>query len=370
MPRPTKIKEGKTEFYVEKQTGGSKAEADVFYNPKMRFSRDLSIAVLNAFGPEKVTDAMSATGIRGIRYAKEVKGVREVVLNDMSKKAYTLIKKNIKASKTENARAENKDANVLLSEENSDAVDLDPFGTPAPYMDSAARSAKKLIMATATDTAVLCGVYPKTCLRTYGSTIVKTEFCHETGVRILLSSMAKAFALHDKAINPILSQSTDHYLRVFCRVEKGSRKADKALKKLGYIAYCSSCGHREIAETDKEDKCRCCGAKANVFGPVWSKEISDESVIRKSLEHAEEFPRAKKLLAQLREESSAQPLYFDMHKICRSLKITPPKTEDILKALEEQGFKGVRTHMKKQGLKVDCDIETLKKIVKGIKQRT
>ena len=365
MPGSIKVKEGEVEIYTEKQTGKSKAEAKVFYNPKMEFSRDVSVAALNAFKPGTIIDAMSATGIRGLRYAKEVEGVREVVLNDISKDAYLLIHKNICHQKIKNARAENKDANVLLSKEHADAVELDPFGTPAPYMDSAARSAKKIIMATATDTTVLCGVYPKVCLRTYGSTIFKTEFCHETGLRILIASIAKTFALHDKAITPLISQSTDHYLRVFCSIEKGSRKADSALEKLGYIAYCQSCGHRKIGNQEDQE-CKNCKTKNKVFGPVWKKEILDKQFIGKALKHAKGFKRAEKFLTQLEKEASGHALYYDMHNICSRLKTTPPKTERIIEELEKNGFTAIKTYMKKQGLKTDCDIETLKETIKKI----
>ncbi len=369
MPALTMIKEGEVEFWAEGQTGKSKAEAEVFYNPKMKFSRDLSIAALKAFKPETAIDAMSATGIRGLRYAKEVASIKEVVLNDYSTKAYLLIAKNIKKAGMKNARAENKDANVLLSGERADAVDLDPFGTPAPYMDSAARCTEKLIMATATDTAVLCGVYPKVCLRTYGSTALKTEFCHETGVRILIAHMAKAFALHDKAITPMLSQSTDHYIRAFARVEKGSRKADKALETLGHIIYCQACGHRRITDKiGKEDhSCQSCGSETKIFGPVWSKEILDLEFVKATLKEAEGTGRPEKLLAQLEAEATAEPLYYDMHHICSSLKLTPPKTERIIEAIKGQGYTAVRTHMREQGLKTNCDMKTLKKILSGIK---
>jgi tRNA (guanine26-N2/guanine27-N2)-dimethyltransferase len=38
---------------------------------------------------------LSATGLRSIRYAKEISGVTEVIANDLSKHAVEMIKKNI-----------------------------------------------------------------------------------------------------------------------------------------------------------------------------------------------------------------------------------------------------------------------------------
>jgi tRNA (guanine26-N2/guanine27-N2)-dimethyltransferase len=43
----------------------------------------------------RILEALSASGLRGIRYAKEIAGVKEVVANDLSESAVTTIRKNI-----------------------------------------------------------------------------------------------------------------------------------------------------------------------------------------------------------------------------------------------------------------------------------
>jgi tRNA (guanine26-N2/guanine27-N2)-dimethyltransferase len=84
------------------------------------FTLFCSVIVLNAFAkeykPESQTpweagtkyddgiiilEALSATGLRSIRYAKEVKGVKEIVANDISVKAVDDIKRNISANAVE-----------------------------------------------------------------------------------------------------------------------------------------------------------------------------------------------------------------------------------------------------------------------------
>jgi tRNA (guanine26-N2/guanine27-N2)-dimethyltransferase len=40
-------------------------------------------------------EALSATGLRSIRYAKEVPGVREITANDISEKAASSIRENV-----------------------------------------------------------------------------------------------------------------------------------------------------------------------------------------------------------------------------------------------------------------------------------
>lgn len=42
-----------------------------------------------------ILEALSASGLRSIRYAKEVPGVREVIANDISEKAVSSIRANV-----------------------------------------------------------------------------------------------------------------------------------------------------------------------------------------------------------------------------------------------------------------------------------
>ena len=44
----------------------------------------------------RILEGLSASGLRSIRYAKEIPGVREVVANDFSARAVENIKRNIK----------------------------------------------------------------------------------------------------------------------------------------------------------------------------------------------------------------------------------------------------------------------------------
>ena len=115
-----------------------------FYNPVQEFNRDLSVSVLNVFFKRllrerreklskktkrdangntessasnnvdkeyvagtkydnglRILEALSATGLRSIRYAKEIAGVKEIIANDLSKQAVEAIKENIKHNHVE-----------------------------------------------------------------------------------------------------------------------------------------------------------------------------------------------------------------------------------------------------------------------------
>ena len=79
------------------------SSADVFYNPEMELNRDISVASIAAFSESSGTpqtydlseityvDALAASGIRGLRIAKEV-GI-DVTLNDWNEDAYNLMGK-------------------------------------------------------------------------------------------------------------------------------------------------------------------------------------------------------------------------------------------------------------------------------------
>ena len=45
--------------------------------------------------PLRILEALSATGLRAVRYAKEIEGVREVVANDLDANAVTTIAENV-----------------------------------------------------------------------------------------------------------------------------------------------------------------------------------------------------------------------------------------------------------------------------------
>ena len=98
----------------------------VFYNNVQIFNRDMSVAVIKLFKetyfPEvngnqhknkifKILEALSATGLRAIRYAREIPNVDEIIANDFSKEAVTNIERNIKHNNVENiVKAQNSDA--------------------------------------------------------------------------------------------------------------------------------------------------------------------------------------------------------------------------------------------------------------------
>ena len=81
----------------------------VFYNPVQEFNRDMSILVINEFNEIlkeekalkkkehdgiKVLEALAATGLRSVRYMKEIPDLKKLIANDIDKAATELMTAN------------------------------------------------------------------------------------------------------------------------------------------------------------------------------------------------------------------------------------------------------------------------------------
>ena len=149
-----------------------------FFNPSARFSRDLSVAIARRSNSRYVLDPTAATGIRGIRYELEADAERIVML-EINSSAYKELVANMQRNGVKKGIAMNKSIQEFANttREKFDIIDLDPFGSPAFYIYDLLKVSKNgtLIMATATDTAVLCGAHPSACIRIYDSMPIYTN---------------------------------------------------------------------------------------------------------------------------------------------------------------------------------------------------
>ena len=88
-------------------------------------------------------EALSASGLRSIRYAKEIPGLADVVANDFSRKAVESIERNVSANGVSDlVQASHADASALMysrrkAGDRFTIVDLDPYGSAAPFLDAA-----------------------------------------------------------------------------------------------------------------------------------------------------------------------------------------------------------------------------------------
>lgn len=357
----------------------------VFFNPVMELNRDAAVLALQVLhrliGHEMdVCEPLAGCGVRSVRFAVEVEGVRHVCLNDINEKATELAELNAKENGVEElVSVENLDANLFLSQyaaprRRFDYVDIDPFGSPAPYLDSATRAVRDggLVALTATDMAPLCGVHPRACVRKYGGRPLRTEYCHELAVRLLSGCLATVSARHDLGVRMVFCHSTDHYIRVYAMANYGAQKADNSIKEMGYVQHCFNCFHREIVKglfAPLKQECPECQNKLNTAGPLWLGKILDKDFIRKMQKELpnkklKQEKRISKLLFLTENEADSSPTYYVIDKICDKYGLPAPATESVIKQLEKANYTATLTHFHKRGIKTNATAQTITEAIK------
>ena len=237
------VEEGTTRFFIPRQDSSSPfppGSAPVFYNRRMELNRDGTVLFVTVLQPSEYLDAMGATGVRGLRIAVEC-GIG-VTINDRDPGACALIRKNAACPDRE-ITVTCRNVHSLLAERRYDAVDIDPFGSPAPFIDSAVRGTGRFLMVTATDTAPLCGAHQRAGARRYFARPANNEYHTETGLRTLLAFIVRETVKYDRGIEPLFCYAREHFVRAHFRLTNGAAAADWALGRIGYVFFCSAAGN-------------------------------------------------------------------------------------------------------------------------------
>lgn len=385
------VREGKASVLVPRQALKGKLKGSiVFYNPVMEFNRDLSILALQSYCnsiSHEITglDAMTGCGIRGIRYAMEVQNLTRIVLNDVRMTASNLAKQNVERNRVGNcAEVICSDANLVLAlhslpHNRFDVVDLDPFGSPAPFLDSAARATSNngLIALTATDMPPLCGIRPKAALKKYGGRPLRTEYCHEIGLRLLVASLVSTSAKHDLGVDVKFTHSTDHYFRVYATVHYGGTKASQTLDELGFIAHCFHCLHREVSTriTSIAPNCKICSHRYAFAGPLWLGKLHDKEFCRQMLDLLQTTQlgkrnRVERLLGTVLNEIENVPTYYRIDRLSDRFQTRTPKPKTVVKLLQEKGYSSSLTHFHGYGVRTDASPKILEQIIRELSPKT
>ncbi|WP_265108507.1 tRNA (guanine(26)-N(2))-dimethyltransferase [Halosolutus halophilus] len=358
-----RVTEGGVELEVPgEQTEG--VEEAVFYNPRQELNRDLTIATLRAFRDrepraESYLDAMTASGIRGVRAA--VDGW-DVTCCDVDEEAVDLARENLGRNDLE-ATVEHRNVNGLMHDEVFDVIDLDPYGTPMPFADAAFANCRDLVCVTATDTAPLCGAHFDSGVRSYSAVPRNTDYHPEMGVRILLSALARSAARFDVGVEPILTHATSHYVRTYLELDHRATSADAAIDELGHVYHCEDCLYREHDPgliADPIETCPHCGDdRMLAAGPVWLGPVHDHDfveAVRAAVPDA--FGTAEKA-RELCETLAAEldtPTHYDQHKLCRNWGLPANAMDDFLADLRDAGHAASRAHYGGTTFKTDASV--------------
>ncbi len=368
LPKLELVTEGETELYVPAASLGGRLPPThpVFFNPAARTNRDISVAVAAVTRPATYLDALAATGARGLRIAKESSRDVRVTLLDFSEPSLAVARRSVRRNRLGGrcTVVHGESARFLASrferQEKFDAVDVDPFGTPAPLVLAATMAASDgaMLSVTATDAAVLCGVYPAVSLRRYGALAVRSEYVHETGLRILLGFAARMGGINDIGIEPVAAHSTLHYLRVFFRVRRGAKAADGSVRSIGYVTQCNACGDRSEGPTSLQ-RCPRCGSRVHSAGPLWTGGLLDNEVVDGAAGFSESrgWTDAAGTLVSLRNVDRFPPYSYSTERACSRMRIPSVSARRALEALENAGFAAAGQPFEGGGIKTDASYE-------------
>ena len=275
----------------------------------------------------KILDALSASGLRALRYARELPFGTIITANDLLPSATKSIKRNIEYNEVgDKVHAVTSNAMVhmysILSDTDQrvvdggvrighyDVIDLDPYGTAAPFLDAAVQALADggLLCVTCTDSGVFASTgYLEKTFSLYGGTPLSGPHSHEAGLRLILHAIASSAGRYGLAMEPLLSLSIDYYARVFVRVRRSPAEVKFLAGKTMVVYSCDQgCGawttqlmaknkkvqskkgstihkHGLAQAPSASQNCPHCGFKTHLAGPMYAGPLHSPDFIRRIL---------------------------------------------------------------------------------------
>ena len=404
-----------------KKTGGG------FLNPAMAPSRTRSVLLLkdalehdwltSQDKPIRVFDAMCSTGVRIRRWRNEIPNELQSRLritgNDLNDFAlsWAINSHNLNLPKyTENVEMnfdrygsmtqresvngiffQKMDAKLAMADASYQWIDIDPFGSPVPFIDSAIQSLARtgVLEVTATDTAALTGSSLSSQKRRYDSQGIVDDYAHDDAVRVLLGLIAKVAAMHDRVIKPILSLFDGHHVRVSVLVKTSKEGASDFQNNIGYRLRCQDLPYKFIKYPDSKQI-------KDSSGPLWIGPLMDREIagritvesaiqtclpseeeleeltdgklewIEKDVEYAtREMARSVKHIADAADLLSREHLLLSLNAMPRLAGTKgAPKMEDVVNDLIALGHSAARYPDMDPMFITDAEFETVLSVVR------
>uniref|UniRef100_A0A7S3Q1S8 tRNA (guanine(26)-N(2))-dimethyltransferase n=1 Tax=Chaetoceros debilis TaxID=122233 RepID=A0A7S3Q1S8_9STRA len=374
----------------------------------------------------RVLDALAASGLRSLRYFNEMSPslLHSVTINDLDPAAADLAKENIDYNKLSDhlLEGDEEDKKRGISVVNSDAthlmytsrrkpdlynpdpiqamqkiqydvIDLDPYGSAAPFLDPALQAVSNggLLAITSTDMAALGGSHPDTCYGRYSSMpIPRAPYLQELALRILLKEVATRAAVYGRYIRPVLSVGMAFYVRVFVEVWDDKAAVNNMSLDIGTVYQSAQCpsfhtiphgqhsrNNKNIIQATRAPKYPVCeetGAEFKTAGPMWMGPLHNKDVVGEAITRLEELEaktgEAKDvnqlfgymkmhrelhgLLTSVSEELDDVPLYYDLSNLSHTMGSTSPQIGVFKSAIINAGFRVSGYHKEPQAIKTDA----------------
>jgi tRNA (guanine26-N2/guanine27-N2)-dimethyltransferase len=330
----------------------------------MAFDRDLNVAfarALEATGRPRLEgwEMLGATGVRGLRLAHETDLLETLLITEREEEAVAVIERNVEELHLPRVHVHPADARTPPPEGPFDYVDLDPYGSPLPYLNAMFRSVRlpAIVAVTATDLMVLAGIVRGACEARYGARPLHGRLAPEGGLRILLATLAKEARRHRATLTPLLSYVHDHHVRTYAELvpSEGARTTDP------------------VAPIDPATWTGPVLGPKGPYGPFWVGPLFDRRVV----EHLAVPPspaRPKEIqswIERFRAEAEVdQPFFYEPNQIARALHLTqPPPLEALLAGLRASGAKATRAHPQASALRTDAPRSVVESVARSLGTR-
>jgi tRNA (guanine26-N2/guanine27-N2)-dimethyltransferase len=374
----TEITEGTTKILVPLASLNETVppREPAFFNPRARLCRDFSILAYSAFiknfdGPKLFLEGLSGVGSMGLRVSNEIPQVDKVVINDLNPKALCLANSSSELNQLKNFEiSENETCRFLstFSKKNhrGTIVDIDPFGSPAKFIDCGIRATVHggMLSITATDLQVLHGIFQNACKRRYGGNTIKTEYSNELSIRLILGCIQSIAARLDITIEPLFAETDQHYYRTYVRILNRPDQENN----MGFIFHCKTCGNRGVLDILKSnDKiCTNCNSSIDLIaGPLWLGHLFEKEFLEKMLIEYNSHAVSKlcsPIIQKCILESKVlclSPTYFTLDEIASRMKKSPIRLEQMIERLHKNGFEASPTSLKPTGFRTSAKINDI-----------
>ncbi len=356
--------EGKAQFSI----------ANAFYRPSSQIGRDLAVLAANLYrqqhGQLRVIDAMTGCGVRSLRYHLEA-GADWVWANEGNPELAGLLRRNLRRGMTAGSYdITHQDANQLFfrcaqQQDYYDLIDLDSFGSPTAFINTALWAIKLggLLYLTSTDGRTTSGHALEKSVQVYGACARSHPAVHEQGLRLLIGCAAQQAAAKGFQIEPVFSIFNGSIHRVMVRVITGTWQHEN----YGFLAYCHSCGQFRTANWRQLGQLACdgCGAAPVVSGPMWLGPLHDVAYIGQMAALATQWnwpSQIHRLLTIMSQEAALPPYYYPLAEIGRRGQMDIPAREPLIEGICDRTdasgdhYRATRTHLNPQAIKTNAPL--------------
>jgi tRNA G26 N,N-dimethylase Trm1 len=99
---------------------------------------------------------------------------------------------------------------------------------------------------------------------------------------------------------------------------------------------------------------------AGSAGPLWTGPLWERALVERMLSDPRPLAVAAEVRRALRgwlEEAAGPPLFYDVHAAAARLGASAPRLERTVQRLRAEGFRAVRTHLSRVGIRTDAGAE-------------